>query len=74
MSYALSVRGGIVFAMTETALLIWRAAEGMSDATSVAAGLAGQYGWDQAEILDEVTAFLAQLVEAGLLERSGVSE
>ncbi len=74
LSYALGVRGGIVFGLTETARLIWRAAEGKTDAAGVAAELAEQFGWDAAEIVETVSGFLTELVEAGLLERSGEAE
>lgn len=62
---------GRFFALEDSGLAIWRAIDGERDVAAIAAELAGQFGTDAATVVSDSDEFLANLVEAGLVEAHG---
>ncbi|MDE2435197.1 MAG: PqqD family protein [Sphingomonadales bacterium] len=65
----LNLADGTFFSLTGTAARIWGLIDGTRDRAALLADLAAAYGVPTAAIAPDVEAFLAQLGEAGFLER-----
>lgn len=63
----MSLDSGDFFSLTGTARAIWALLDGVSDRDALLASLASEYGAAPATIADEVDAFLAELIAAGLV-------
>ena len=59
---------GHFFALEESALAIWRAIDGQRDLAAIVVDVAEQYGTDAATVASDSGEFLADLVQAGLIE------
>jgi len=63
----MSLDSGDFFSLTGTARAIWLALDGQHDRAGLIAALAADFAAGPDEIADDVDAFLAQLMAAGLL-------
>ncbi len=65
---------GRFFALEDSALAIWRAIDGERDIAAIAADLADRFGTDAATVTSDSGEFLAELVEAGLVQAGAVEQ
>lgn len=66
----MSLDSGDFFSLTGTARAIWLALDGQHDRAGLINALAADFAAEPDEIADDVDAFLAQLMAAGLLTRT----
>lgn len=63
----MSLKSGEFFALRDSSLAIWKAIDGMRTRQDIAGILAADYTENPEIILQDVSAFLAQLKDAGFL-------
>ncbi len=66
----MSLESGDFFSLAGTAGAIWGMIDGVRDRDSLCAALAAAYAADPAEIAADLDAFLAELADAGLIDRA----
>ena len=67
---AMNLDNGDFFSLTETGKEIWELIDGQCDREAIVAALAESYGAERLTIETDVDAFLAQLRDAGLVEKN----
>lgn len=63
----MSLDSGDFFSLTGTARTIWQLIDGTRNRAGLLVALASHYGCAEAEIADDVDAFVTQLSQAGLI-------
>lgn len=72
--YAVTLRDGMILQLTQVAALIWQAADTAENIAEVVQRLVASQGWSGEEIQFAVQEFVDDLVDVGLLVKSGSIE